>query len=161
MVILNTTQATIETIQQLYPQLKDVPIFNDEADPLGGWNKPEEWRADVRYAAMIAKIIVQHQHTFLDSAEKADSSHYTLLSNDNGFMNFGPPDFFNQRTLTARFMMNLTKPRSVEVIRKPALTVMGLLAMLGDQQVSRHVRYCLSLFLSQRMLEETHTNTHT
>ena len=31
------------------------------------------------------------------------------LSNDNGFLNFGPPNFFDQRTLTARFPMNLTK----------------------------------------------------
>ena len=34
---------------------------------------------------------------------------YQLLSNDNGFLNFGPPHFFDQRTLTARFLMNLTK----------------------------------------------------
>ena len=34
---------------------------------------------------------------------------FQLLSNDNGFLNFGPPNFFDQRTLTARFPMNLTK----------------------------------------------------
>ncbi len=34
---------------------------------------------------------------------------FQLLSNDNGFLNWGPPSFFDQRTLTARFQMNLTK----------------------------------------------------
>lgn len=27
-----------------------------EADPLVGWSKPKWWRADVTYAAMVAKV---------------------------------------------------------------------------------------------------------
>ena len=59
---------------------------------------------------------------------------YALLSNDNGFLNFNP-HFFTQRTLVARFQMNETHPPSVQTDRKPVLSVMGLLALLGDIQV--------------------------
>jgi hypothetical protein len=31
-------------------------VFFSEADPLVGWSKDEEWRADNTYAAMVAKV---------------------------------------------------------------------------------------------------------
>ena len=31
-------------------------MFYSEADPLVGWSKDEEWRADTRYAAMVTKV---------------------------------------------------------------------------------------------------------
>lgn len=59
---------------------------------------------------------------------------YNLLSNDNGFISY-PPSFFRQRTLLARFQVNHSHPRKVEFVKKPVLGVMGLLALLGDQQI--------------------------
>lgn len=56
---------------------------------------------------------------------------YTLLSNDNAFLSYHPHPF-TQRTLTARFQVNNTQPPHVQLIRKPVLTVMALLALLGD-----------------------------
>lgn len=41
---------------QLFPELADTPIYNDEADPLVGWSLPQQWRADVTYAAMVVKV---------------------------------------------------------------------------------------------------------
>lgn len=43
-------------IQQNFPGFRHLPIYNDEADPLVGWSRPEEWRADVTYAAMVVKV---------------------------------------------------------------------------------------------------------
>ena len=59
---------------------------------------------------------------------------YSLLSNDNGFISY-PPFYFRQRTLLARFQMNHSHPRKVEFVKKPVLSVMGLLALLGDEQI--------------------------
>lgn len=58
---------------------------------------------------------------------------YELLSNDNGFLNWHP-NYFDQRTLVTRFQMNETKPPSVQTIKKPVLSIMGLLSLLGEQQ---------------------------
>ncbi|XP_071792677.1 alpha-L-iduronidase-like isoform X1 [Asterias amurensis] len=131
MFILEQEIETIKNIQNLYPKLSNVPVFNDEADPLVGWSRPEEWRADATYAAVVVKIIAQHQNLLISQHPNVN---YALLSNDNGFLNFNP-NFFTQRTLVARFQMNLTHPPSIQTIKKPVLSVMGLLALLGDTQV--------------------------
>ena len=57
---------------------------------------------------------------------------YVLLSNDNAFLSYHPHPF-SQRTLTARFQVNNTHPPHVQLLRKPVLTVMGLMALLGEQ----------------------------
>ena len=31
-------------------------FIHSEGDPLGGWSTGAEWRADVRYAAMVVKV---------------------------------------------------------------------------------------------------------
>lgn len=43
-------------IQQKFPGFRRLPIYNDEADPLVGWSRPEAWRADATYAAMLVKV---------------------------------------------------------------------------------------------------------
>ncbi|XP_022096558.1 alpha-L-iduronidase-like isoform X2 [Acanthaster planci] len=131
MYILDTEIQTIQRIQRLYPCLASVPIFNDEADPLVGWSKPEEWRADATYAAVVVKVIAHHQNLLI---RQRPDVNYALLSNDNGFLDFNP-HFFTQRTLVARFQMNETHPPSIQTVRKPVLSVMGLLALLGETQV--------------------------
>uniref|UniRef100_A0A8C8RJR2 Alpha-L-iduronidase n=1 Tax=Pelusios castaneus TaxID=367368 RepID=A0A8C8RJR2_9SAUR len=131
--ILEQETEAIEQIQRLFPNFTSVPVYNDEADPLVGWSVPQTWRADVTYAAMVVKVIIQHQNLLISKAN--NTVNYTLLSNDNAFMNYYP-HYFTQRTLTARFQMNNTKPPHVQMVRKPVLTVMGLLALLGETQVS-------------------------
>lgn len=146
----------MKEIQERFPRFRSLPVFNDEADPLVGWSRPQEWRADVTYAAMVVKVswrvkirdqsryeqdnnhlscflqqvIQQHQDLLL--ADPNSTINYTLLSNDNAFLSFHPHQF-TQRTLTARFQVNNTEPPHVQLIRKPVLTVMGLLALLGDE----------------------------
>ncbi|XP_075798988.1 alpha-L-iduronidase isoform X2 [Microtus pennsylvanicus] len=124
--------AVVEQIQQLFPEFKDTPIYNDEADPLVGWSLPQPWRADVTYAALVVKVIAQHQNLLL--ANSSSSMRYVLLSNDNAFLSYHPHPF-SQRTLTARFQVNNTRPPHVQLLRKPVLTVMGLMALLDGEQL--------------------------
>ncbi|CAL1616364.1 unnamed protein product [Knipowitschia caucasica] len=123
---------TVGEIHERFPKFQNLPIYNDEADPLVGWSRPQEWRADVTYAAMVVKVIKQHQHLLMSNPN--NTINYTLLSNDNAFLSYHPHQF-TQRTLTARFQVNNTRPAHVQMIRKPVLTVMGLLALLGDTEV--------------------------
>ncbi|XP_014017008.1 alpha-L-iduronidase isoform X2 [Salmo salar] len=119
---------TVREIQEHFPLFRTLPVYNDEADPLVGWSKPLAWRADVTYAAMVVKVISQHQDLLL--SDQNNTINYTLLSNDNAFLSYHPHPF-TQRTLTARFQVNNTEPPHVQLLRKPVLTVMGLLALLG------------------------------
>ncbi|XP_072112195.1 alpha-L-iduronidase isoform X2 [Mobula birostris] len=123
---------TVHQIQKLFPKFQSMSIYNDEGDPLVGWSVPQVWRAEVTYAAMVVKVISQHQNLLIANPES--TINFTLLSNDNAFLNYHP-NYFTQRTLTARFQMNNTKPPHVQMIRKPVLTVMGLLALLGEKQL--------------------------
>ncbi|XP_030841888.1 alpha-L-iduronidase [Strongylocentrotus purpuratus] len=129
--ILTQELAKIKEIQLKHPSLTTTPFYNDEADPLVTWSRPEWWRADAAYAAIVAKIILQHQNKMI--REHTNIS-YELLSNDNGFLNWHP-NYFDQRTLVTRFQMNETKPPSIQTIKKPVLSIMGLLSLLGEQQV--------------------------
>ncbi|XP_073398334.1 alpha-L-iduronidase isoform X2 [Dendrobates tinctorius] len=131
--ILEQEIDTVSEIQQRFPHFQHIPIYNDEADPLVGWSTPQSWRGDVTYAAMVIKVIDQHLDYM--HSDGNPSMNYSLLSNDNAFMNYYP-HYFTQRTLTARFQMNNTKPPHVQMVRKPVLTVMGLLALLGETQIS-------------------------
>ncbi|XP_024294226.1 alpha-L-iduronidase isoform X1 [Oncorhynchus tshawytscha] len=127
---------TVREIQEHFPLFRTLPVYNDEADPLVGWSKPLAWRADVTYAAIVVKVISQHQDLLL--SDQNNTINYTLLSNDNAFLSYHPHPF-TQRTLTARFQINNTQPPHVQLLRKPILTVMGLLALLGETQVLSEV----------------------
>ncbi|KAM6150942.1 alpha-L-iduronidase isoform 2-T2 [Erethizon dorsatum] len=129
--ILEQEAGVLAQIQQLFPEFKDTPIYNDEADPLVGWSLPQLWRADVTYAALVVKVIAQHQNLLVANAS---ASCYKLLSNDNAFLSYHPHPF-SQRTLTARFQVNNTRPPHVQLLRKPVLTAMGLLALLDGEQL--------------------------
>nr|XP_033772528.1 alpha-L-iduronidase isoform X2 [Geotrypetes seraphini] len=113
--ILEQELETIKEIQKHFPKFSSITIYNDEADPL---------------------IIVQHQNLLISNA--SNNVNYSLLSNDNAFLSYHP-HYFTQRTLTARFQMNNTKPPHVQMVRKPVLTVMGLLALLGETQISANI----------------------
>ena len=135
--ILENEIQTLNTIFDKYPNLSNVPIVNDEADPLVGWNKSYQWRADVRYATMIAKSIIEHQNYYVVKNQRKIK--YELLSNDNAFLNFYP-NFFTQRTLNTRFQINNTAHNHSHFIKKPALSVMGMLSKLGKTQISSRQR---------------------
>uniref|UniRef100_A0A8C5AX81 Alpha-L-iduronidase n=1 Tax=Gadus morhua TaxID=8049 RepID=A0A8C5AX81_GADMO len=135
--ILQQEVQTMQEIQDRFPLFRSLAVYNDEADPMVGWSRPLPWRADVTYAAMVVKVIAQHQALVSLGAAGGSSINYTLLSNDNAFLSYHPYPFA-QRTLTARFQVNNTQPPHVQLVRKPVLTVMGLLALL-DVEVQAEV----------------------
>ncbi|PSN39547.1 Alpha-L-iduronidase [Blattella germanica] len=118
-------------ISRRYPTLQGISLVNDEADPLTGWSKAEPWRADVRYAAMVASVIISHQQVMVGKYGLP----LELLSNDNAFLNYHP-FYFNQRTLLARFQMNNTNPSHIQFFKKPVYTMMSLLSLLGTQELN-------------------------
>lgn len=56
MTILHDEYVTQEEMAQRFPKYKNVPVYNDEGDPLVGWSKTEGWRADATYAAIVVKV---------------------------------------------------------------------------------------------------------
>lgn len=54
----------MKEIQERFPRFRSLPVFNDEADPLVGWSRPQEWRADVTYAAMVVKVKIRDQSQY-------------------------------------------------------------------------------------------------
>lgn len=95
-----------------------------------------------------------HQHQDLLLADPDSTINYTLLSNDNAFLSYHPFPF-TQRTLTARFQVNNTQPPHVQLIRKPVLTAMGLLALLGEFLQVRPCKAPASMFVPSVGCQET------
>lgn len=54
--ILQQELQTMEEIGRRFPRFRTRPLYNDEADPLVGWSKPLQWRADATYAALVVKV---------------------------------------------------------------------------------------------------------
>jgi L-iduronidase len=132
----------IDYVRTHHPRFAALPFINDEADPQLGWDTPHTWRARPTYAAMIAKVADQHRRLVAD-ARRTDAR----LVNDNGFL--GP---WGHRTLLTYFgarrfpsgqathQTDAAKLRAVppaiqpfELVKKPALAVMELMALLGPE----------------------------
>ncbi|MFO8009021.1 MAG: hypothetical protein R6V05_14950 [Candidatus Brocadiia bacterium] len=112
----------IEHIRREHPGLADVPFMNNECDPQTGWGHVHTWRARPYYAAIAAKMIHQHMRELADGM----GVDYCLLSNDNGFLGT-----WGNRTLVARF----GEGDRFWLVKKPILSLMALLAMLGERRV--------------------------
>ncbi|XP_063587899.1 alpha-L-iduronidase-like [Penaeus indicus] len=130
--ILTQELETIEKIRRNYPHLRHVPIVNDEGDFLKGWWRSRSWRADGRYAGLVARAVYTH-HEALSSRPRLN---YQLISFDNSFLNYFP-NFFEQRSLVARFQINSTSPRQVQMVKKDSYSVLALLSLLGDHVLSK------------------------
>jgi len=116
-------------IRTHHPKYMRLPFINGEADPIVGWAKPYWWERGPWYAAFVAQNIDLHQRLVIEEAKV----NYRLLSNDHTFMGD-----WNQRTTHALFRNQPTADGFV-AIKKPVLTVMELIAQLGDRCVSVRV----------------------
>ncbi|XP_060644750.1 alpha-L-iduronidase [Drosophila nasuta] len=125
--ILNGSLALLAKIYHDYPQLQQLPVANDEADPVSGWSTPRDFQADVRYAATLMSTVMQHWHAKLAGGvmDQLES-----ISHDNAFLSYHPHEF-QQRTLLAHFRMNETQPPHSQFIQKPVYAALGMLAKLG------------------------------
>ncbi|XP_054709476.1 alpha-L-iduronidase-like [Uloborus diversus] len=121
---------TIQYIRNHFPELKNVPFNNDEADPMKNWALPELWRGDSAYAAKVVENVLNHVEFYY--GQRNMNINFSLLSNDNAFLSFFPNQF-TERTLLARFQVNNTLPKYVEFVKKPVYVVMGLLSKLCNE----------------------------
>ena len=111
-----------------------LPVSNDEGDPMVGWEKPEPWRGDARYAAIIPKMVAQHATAIADNATGGGGLNpLGLLSFDGAFMNGVDDTYtgFGLRTMTARFGGPAPGDASpTAFVRKNGLAAFALLARL-------------------------------
>jgi L-iduronidase len=135
----------VSYIRAHHPRFAGLPFINNECDPQIGWEIYHTWHAMPYFAGLIAKVIDQHQRLLVE-AEGVD---YDILSNDNGFLGrwgqrthlafFGARQFdAAQRdwvTDLAALAERRTNPEPFDYVKKPGLTVMELLAWLGDARV--------------------------
>ncbi|KAH8335894.1 hypothetical protein KR074_001894 [Drosophila pseudoananassae] len=127
--IINGSLALMAKIYEEYPNLKTLPVANDEADPVAGWNTPREFQADVRYGITLISMVMHHLQ-----AKVADGPLRRLesISHDNAFLSYHPYEF-TQRTLLAHFQMNETHPPHSQFFQKPVYIALGMLAKLGNR----------------------------
>ncbi|MFW5757468.1 MAG: GH39 family glycosyl hydrolase [Bacteroidota bacterium] len=112
----------VEYIRENHPRFKDLPFWNDEADPMAGWSRSYWWRPHSWYAAFVAQSVDAHNRLLIDSA----GVNFTTLLNDNGFLGH-----WYQRSQMARFIDDNDQERQSNfwLIKKPVFTVMTLLAL--------------------------------
>lgn len=132
----------IDYVRMHHPRFAALPFMNDEADPQLGWDTPHTWRARPTYAAMMAKIADQHRRLIAE-ARGIDAR----VVNDNGFLGpwghrtlltyFGPRRFPSGQATHQTDVAGLRAVRRAvqpfELVKKPALAVMELMALLGPE----------------------------
>lgn len=124
--LLRKTTRHIELIRQR-PKLAQLPIYDDECDPSGPWNRHMLWRPRSYYAALIVRFLDLQLRHVIDGL----GADLRLISNDNGFL--GP---WGYRTLLARFGdEQAVADGRCELVKKPVFNAMVLLSLLGDQRL--------------------------
>lgn len=143
--IVDRTLLVVDYLKQHHPRLAGLPIVNDECDPQLGWSDYHSWHGKAYYAGIIAKIIEQHDRRII-APQAAD---FTFLSNDHAFIGswgqrtifayFGPRNFtkaqWEHKTDLSKLATDIDAAPPFELIKKPGLTSMELLATLGDTVV--------------------------
>ncbi|XP_020807014.1 alpha-L-iduronidase [Drosophila serrata] len=127
--IVNGSLSLMAKIYEDYPNLKSMPVANDEADPVAVWSTPREFQADVRYGITLISTVMEHWHAKLAGGPLA---RLESISHDNAFLSYHPHEF-TQRTLLAHFQMNETEPPHSQFIQKPVYAALGMLAKLGNR----------------------------
>ncbi len=126
--IIEDTLTFIDYLREHHPRLTTLALMNNECDPVIGWRSQQAWRVGPYYAAIVARIIDLHLREIIDKA----GANFTFLSNDNGFLGG-----FSHRTQLANLSREASeKLGKVSLVKKPVLTVMSILAMLGDERVA-------------------------
>ncbi|NEJ89472.1 glycosyl hydrolase [Rhizobium leguminosarum] len=140
--IVDRTLLVVDYLKEHHPRLAGLPIVNDECDPQLGWSDHHSWHGKAYYAGIIARIIEQHDRRII--APKA--ANFTFLSNDHAFIGgwsqrtifayFGSRNFtkaqWEHKTNLDMLVTDVDRAPPFDIIKKPGLTSMELLATLGD-----------------------------
>jgi L-iduronidase len=136
----------VDYVRQNHPRFASLPFINNECDPQIGWHIPHTWHAMPYFAALAAKIIDQHQRILIDR----EGVNYGVLSNDNGFIGrwgqrthlcyFGQREILaaqaEHRTDISALDARIAAPKPFELVKKPALSAMELMALLGEERLA-------------------------
>lgn len=136
--IIENEAELIKELTARFPN-RTVKFYNNEADPIAIWSEPRQWQADVTYSGLQVKLIAMHIDKYFRLAgfnPVASHVDFQLLSNDNAFLSFFPNQF-TQRTLLARFQINNTLDKHVQMIKKPVFASTMMLNLLGNHLI-RH-----------------------
>ena len=141
--ILADEVETIRSIHARYPKTRGVPMFNDEGDPMKSWWKQRSWHGDSKYPAFVTSNVIRTQKRLINSDREKMPLNFHLLSNDNAFLNVPPSAYFDQRTLTTRFDIQiqdgLASVGQFEnfslFLPKPIFNAMAVLSLVGDEQL--------------------------
>lgn len=133
----------IDYLRKHHPALADLPIINNECDPQVGWWQHHTWRATAYKPAIIAKIIDQHQRRLAD-----EGAPMGMLFNDNGFIGewgqrtqftlFGGRSVSKAQSEHETDLERVDELRCADpfsLVKKPSLSVMDMLAQLGETRV--------------------------
>jgi len=113
-----TYQEVIGYIREHHSGFRDIPFWNNEADPTWGWRKPFWYRPKPWYASFIIQSVDIHNRLVMDAMD----INFGKLINDKGFLG----DWYMRSDL-ARFSNNRNEDR-FWLIKKPLHNVMSLLA---------------------------------
>ncbi|MCH8474958.1 MAG: hypothetical protein LAT55_06995 [Opitutales bacterium] len=120
------TRKLLTYLQENHPRLLSLPLMNNECDPQVGWKDPHTWRATSYYPAIMTKGLLVNLQALVDE----DGCNFVVFGNDNGFLGE-----WGQRTQLTRFARNGKEDWQFDFIKKPALSLMTGLSLLGDQRV--------------------------
>lgn len=81
----------------------------------------------MQYANQLVHIILSHWNAIY----RSKLPHLLDISHDNAFLSYHPFEF-EQRTLLARFRMNLTHPPHVQFFQKPVYSALGMMGYLAE-----------------------------
>ncbi len=127
--MINNEKEVIRYMRVNNPSLVNLPLINNEADPIAGWGRKFFWRPGPWYASFVVHSIDHHNKFLIDE----EGINYGLLSNDNGFMGG-----WYRRTQFARFMEDndnqVSRSEKFYLVKKPVYAVMGLLSLLGNDR---------------------------
>ncbi|MEO1021035.1 MAG: hypothetical protein AAFW89_00710 [Bacteroidota bacterium] len=134
-------------IYEKFPQYRNIPIINDEADPLIGWADLHHWRTGPWYGAFMVQSVDLHNTEIIDELPMP----YLILSNDHGFLGS-----WRKRTQLARFIPGNNQNRSrgsvrvyekneerrlglppterFYLIKQPTLTLMNMMSLYGEER---------------------------
>lgn len=143
--IIAREMQAVRWLREHHPRLAALPFVNNECDPQVGWIIPHTWHALPYFGALIAKVVDQHQRLMMD----AEGVEYGLLSNDNGFIGrwghrtmltcFGDREVraaqSEHRTDLAAVEAARDAPVRFSLVKKPGLTVMEFLSLLGPERL--------------------------
>lgn len=144
--IIDREMDAVRYLRAHHPRLASLPFINNECDPQVGWIVPHTWHALPYFAGMIVKIIDQHQRLLMD----AERVNYDVLSNDNGFIGrWGHRThlaYFGGREIKAAQAEHRYDPdvfatiraadQPFDLVKKPGLTVMEFLSVLGPDRAA-------------------------